>query len=63
VARKYAFNPPKIRFHLNIKLPTNATRKSEKRLEKNNTAASVCRRGVHALGIGVAVCHTRRLTC
>jgi hypothetical protein len=34
VARKYTFNPPKIRFHLNIKLPTNATRKSEKRLEK-----------------------------
>jgi hypothetical protein len=30
VARKYAFNPPKVRFLLNTKLPTNATGKSEK---------------------------------
>jgi hypothetical protein len=28
--RKYAFNPPKVRFSLNIKLPTNATGKSKK---------------------------------
>jgi hypothetical protein len=30
VARKYAFNSPKVRFHINIKLPTNATGKSKK---------------------------------
>jgi hypothetical protein len=34
VARKYAFNPPKIRFHPNTKLPTNATGKSEKTVRR-----------------------------
>jgi hypothetical protein len=28
--RKYAFNPPKIRFRPNTKLPTSTTNKSEK---------------------------------
>jgi hypothetical protein len=37
VARKYAFNPPKIRFHLNTKLPTNATGKSENDWKKLKT--------------------------
>jgi hypothetical protein len=30
VARKYAFNPPKIRFRLHTKLPTNTTGKSKR---------------------------------
>jgi hypothetical protein len=30
VARKYVFNSPKVRFHIHIKLPTNATGKSKK---------------------------------
>jgi hypothetical protein len=33
--RKYAFNPPKIRFHPNTKLPTNATDKLEKQFLKD----------------------------
>jgi hypothetical protein len=32
--RKYAFNPPKVRFRPNTKLPTNATGKSEKTVEQ-----------------------------
>jgi hypothetical protein len=30
VARKYVFNLSKVRFHINIKLPTNVTGKSKK---------------------------------
>jgi hypothetical protein len=36
VARKYAFNPPKVRFH-SIKLPTTATYKLKKRVKKNQS--------------------------
>jgi hypothetical protein len=43
VTRKYAFNPSKIRFHPNTKLPTNATGKSHHTgwRNKNETALSL----------------------
>jgi hypothetical protein len=41
MTRKYAFNPLKIRFHLNTKLPTNATDKSEKTIGKKEIRQNV----------------------
>jgi hypothetical protein len=49
--RKIRFRPPKIRFYTNIKLPTNATGKSEK-IKKALASSSICSQTMQTASAG-----------